>query len=50
MSIHQGSDKMASITARTEPFCACVAEKGLGAASQTTGQLRGVTNGVLYIQ
>jgi len=38
---------MASITARTEPFCACVAEKGVDAVSQMTGQLRGVTNGVL---
>ena len=47
MSIHQGSDKMASITACTEPFRACMAHMGVGAASQMNGQLRGVTNSVL---
>ena len=39
--------KMASAIGRAKPFCACMAHKGVDAASQMTGQLLGVTNGVL---
>jgi len=46
----QGSDKMASMTAPNEPFYACMAHKGVGAATQMTGLLQGVTNGALDIQ
>jgi hypothetical protein len=38
---------MDSMTAPAEPFCACMAHIGVGAASQMTGLLRGVVNGVL---
>jgi len=46
----QGSDKMAFMAAPNESFYACMAHKGVGAATQMTGMLRGVTNGALDIQ
>jgi len=50
MPICQGSDKMVSMTSPTEPFHAHMAHKEVGAATQMTGLLRGVTNGALDSQ
>ena len=50
MKICQGSDKMASIASPTEPFHARMAHNRVGAATQMTGLLRGVTNGTLDSQ
>ena len=50
MPICQGSDEMASMTSPTEPFHARMAHKEVGAATQMTGPLRGVTSGALDSQ
>ena len=47
MPICQGSDKMAFMAAPNEPFYACMAHKKVGAATQMTGPLQGVTSGAL---
>jgi len=38
-SLMNGHVKTASAIGRTEPFCACMAHKGVDAASQVSGQL-----------